>query len=260
MENISGLFDNIPKMPDFNPAAFAEQQVEWENERIGTLTGYDCPECKNRGHSAFLSDDNSMVLRECKCLKIRQNIRNIEESGLKYLLERCKFDNFNTAENWQKFAKQQAMQYADNPVSWLYVAGQSGAGKTHLCTAICDKLLKAGRKVKYDLWRELFHSMEQRRFDESGYFRLLDEIKNTDVLYIDDFLKSPDKTKVMSMLDSAFEIINARYNVDGITIISSEMFIEDIETIDEATAGRIRQKSKFIQIKKESGRNYRIRK
>jgi len=259
MQAIQGLFEEANKLPVLSPDEFAQWRLEIENKAVGNLTGYDCPECKNRGHIAYLNENKDIVSRLCKCMKIRCNLQYIEESGLKDIIQKCTFDRYNAAEDWQKYAKQQAMQFADNPETWLYMAGQSGAGKTHLCTAICSKILNSGRQVKYYLWRDLFHTMEQRRFREDGYFELLDEIKRTDVVYIDDFLKAPDRSKIIGMIDSAFEIINARYNTDGITILSSELYISDIYALDEATAGRIQEKSKFIQIKKESGRNYRLR-
>lgn len=259
METIRDLF-NLPDMPEIPPMStedFMKWQVKWENERNGTLTGYHCETCRDKGYTAYLNEYNEIVMRPCACLKVRQNISYMEQSGMKELLQKYKFDNFYVNESWQEYARNEAIRFSDHPDSWLYVAGQPRSGKTHLCTAICGKLLASGRQVKYVLWRKLLHKLEQTRFKSDGeYFRVLDEIKETDVLYIDDFLKTSAPENIPKMMDFAFEIIDGRYNSSGITILTSELFISTIDQIDEATSGRIRQKSKFIQIEKKAGRNY----
>ncbi|MEY8404622.1 hypothetical protein AALA54_15050 [Oscillospiraceae bacterium 44-34] len=75
----------------------------------------------------------------------RKSIARMEKSGLGELLKRCTFGAYQTPIQWQKAAKKLAMDYSANPAGrWLVVSGCSGSGKTHLCTAVCGKLLKAG--------------------------------------------------------------------------------------------------------------------
>ena len=87
-------------------------------------------------------------------------------------------------------------------------------------------------------------------------------ICDTDILYIDDFLKSnSNNSKFSDELNFAFEIINSRYNANKKTIISSELLISDINKYDSALAGRIAEKSAgfTIQIQKDDNKNYRLR-
>ena len=86
-------------------------------------------------------------------MAIRRSIRRAEKSGLGDLLERHTFDRFQTPKPWQARAKQLAQDYAAAPNGWFVASGASGSGKTHLCTAICRRLLDDGRAVRYDLWR-----------------------------------------------------------------------------------------------------------
>lgn len=106
------------------------------NALIGNLGYVDCPICKNKGLIARL-DDGYEKMTECSCMKQREAFRNIELSGLSDTLTENTFDKFVATEQWQQHAKRKAQAYADNPVGWLYIGGQSGSGKTHLCTAIC---------------------------------------------------------------------------------------------------------------------------
>ena len=47
--------------------------------------------------------------------------------------------------------------------------GQSGSGKTHICTAICTRFISCGRSVRYKVWRNLFHELQSNQFDETEY-------------------------------------------------------------------------------------------
>ena len=87
------------------------------------------------------------------------------------------------------------------------------------------------------------------------------ELAEVEVLIIDDFLKGIDKSRQGSALKIAFELINRRYNSRKATIISSEFQLGDIEQLDKALHGRIKERcGKFsLNIKNEENRNYRKR-
>ena len=234
------------------------QRINDYNNLVGNLGYVDCPICKNKGMIASLSDDGYEQYTKCECLKQRKAFRNIELSGLSDTLAENTFDKFVATEQWQQQAKRKAQAFADNPIGWLYIGGQSGSGKTHLCTAICGELLKQNRAVKYVLWRDAIRNLQSCIFDNEKYFSEIEKLKSADVLYIDDFLKSADPRKE---LDIAFEIINQRYISDKTTIISSEMHIDKLRNFDEAIAGRIKQKAKSntILINFEPTRNDRAK-
>lgn len=250
---------SVPTFSD--PMDFLRMQVAWRNERIGDLPYVNCPQCRNRGFYAELKENGEIIEHECSCMKQRICAANIERSGLGRLLNSCTFQSFRTCEPWQANALQRAMQFAESPDGWLYIAGQSGAGKTHLCTAICRTLLENGMEVQYVLWRELLHELEGLRFHAADYRSRLDRIKAVPVLYIDDFLKGLDMNGLKKSMDYAFEVINARYNGDGITLLSSELYLTDVTAMDPATGGRITERAKghIVQIKNDIGRNYRVK-
>lgn len=255
-----------------------EDYLKWQcdtyNKATGELTGYDCPECLNKGYISAIKD-GEIVQRECRCVATRNSILRLKKSGLGEIAERYTFDGYRTPEEWQKRAKSKAMQYvSENPDKWLFFGGQSGCGKTHLCTAVCVGLIEKCMDVKYVLWRNLMHFLESKRFSEEKnnsfsegkYNDKINELQNVEVLYIDDFLKTARKDKDGKIapsemeLNSAYEIINARAISGKKTIISSELHINDITVLDEATGGRISEASEGfqIQIKREKGRNYRF--
>lgn len=259
-----------------------EEYEQWKadvyNRGIGDLNeldGYDCFECKNKGYIAEVRDYGTYynnVLVPCKCKKIRSALFRLKKSGLKDVVKRYTFKNFETAEPWQERMKQTAIRFVNDSSEnhWLLIAGQSGSGKTHLCTACAVHYIKAGCDVKYMLWLDESTKIKTIINDNQEYYKAMKELKETEVLYIDDLFKAgkdeSGKVKAPTPADIkiAFEILNYRYNnPDLITIISTERTLLELCSIDEAVGGRIAERSKAggycMNIKKEQSRNYRLK-
>lgn len=252
------------KIPQ-NNAEFMQWQCDRYNSITGDLQGYDCPECLNRGYFQAVKDD-VIVQRECRCMNIRRNLIRLKKSGLTDYTARFTFENFETPQDWQERAKSIAMKYvSENPDKWLFFGGQSGCGKTHLCTAVCMEMMSQEKDVRYVLWRDIVHYLEGNRFNEEKYNSKIIELQDIEILYIDDFLKTTHKVNGKAQpseneLNMAYEIINSRIISGKKTIISSELHVSDVSALDEATGGRISEKSEGwqIQINFQKNRNYRF--
>lgn len=236
-------------------AQWMEQRTIIENSLPGKLSGYDCPECKNKGYIVRV-EDGKCVYKECSCMPKRRALWRINRSGLADLINEYTFDRYQTPEKWQEVAKAKAMQYLDNPGAWFCISGTPGSGKTHLCTAIASELINKGREVRYMLWRSEAPRLKSLVNDREEYERLMSEYRGAEVLYIDDFFKGtvtdPDK-------NLAFELLNDRYNSrKTMTIISSEKTIEEILAIDEAIGSRMYERSKGFYVKTAS-ENWRLK-
>ena len=260
---------------DMSPKDYEQFKVDGLNNTVGNRNeedGYDCPICKNKGIIYKLVDCGdgtySHCAADCKCAEIRKSIMRMKRSGLKDIIKDYTFDKFIDTEPWQKAIKSAAVDFAKNPDGWFALCGQSGAGKTHLCTAICREFLLSGKKVVYMLWRdEIVKIKEAAQSGDSSLQDILEKYKNADVLYIDDLFKTgKDKFDAIvkpsvADINYAFEIINYRYNNPKLlTIISSELSEEELLDIDEAIGGRIYERAKTFTIAKNRDRNYRIRK
>lgn len=236
-------------------------RAQWLNDAIGGLDGVGCPVCRNKGYTAE-SRDGRIVCVECECMARRRSVARIEKSGLGDMLERYTFDSYQTPEPWQKTAKQKATDYlSDNSGKWFVAAGAVGSGKSHLCTAICGELLNAGLEVRYMLWRDDGGRIKAAVNDSAEYHRLLDPLKTVQVLYIDDFFKAKDGKPQSGDVNLAFELLNYRYNrTDLVTIISTELTVEQILDVDQAVGSRIYQRCKEYYLKiTGSGKNWRLR-
>lgn len=282
MEQLEAIIKRINKNMDYEKvSSFTDEEyIQFKcntyNSESGNLNendGYNCDKCKNKGLISEPKFENGTwyeVCRECQCKKIRVALMRLAKSGLKDIIKKYTFDKYETNEQWQDTLKRTAMSYASEQKGWFFIGGQSGAGKTHLCTAICGAMLKSGKSVKYMLWRDDITRIKSSVTDASAYEKLISEYKNTDVLYIDDLFKNGrgNDGKVQyptgADIQVAFEILNYRYNTPSLlTIISSERDLYSLAQIDQALAGRISEMSfdngYGFNIKEDIKKNHRLK-
>lgn len=260
---------SIPEPPK-SMTEYAQMRCDWYNATVGSLTGINCQTCLNKGYIAKLNTEGVEVRAECECMKIRDNIKAMERSGLGGLLDRYTFSGYEVTTDWQKKMKGACEFYAQNGTEkdWLFLSGVSGSGKTHLCTAICKYLISGGHEVRYILWFDIVHKLEGMRYKYEDRDKFLSEISNAEILYIDDFLKSPKDSDGISRAPSAtelryaYEILNNRYNSSKRTLLSSEWQLQEINGFDNAVAGRIKERcGKYVvQVQRGDDRNYRMKK
>ena len=240
--------------------SLARWRAEQYNDKTGMLVGLDCPACKNRGYFAQVDEEGRETLRECSCMAARRSLDRIKRSGLADLLTRYTLETWEVREPWQAKALNMVRDFAKAPEGWFLASGRPGTGKSHLCTALCGLLLDAGMDVRYMLWREDSVRAKAAITDQAEYERIVEPLKATRVLYIDDLFKTGrGQTPSPADVSLAFELLNARYN-DGqkITIISTEYSVETLLEVDEAVGSRIYERSKKYYLCAENKKNWRL--
>ena len=220
------------------------------------LDNVDCPVCHNTGCIVTKAADGTLKAAECACMAKRVSIRRIEQSGLKDLITRYTFKNYIADDLKRKEVKSAAEAFCGIDTGWFYISGTSGSGKTHICTAICSRLMDSGKAVRYMLWRDDSVLLKALTTDGEEYQRQIRPFKTVPVLYIDDFLKGGNTDADIRL---AFEILNSRYADSRLrTIISSELSLFTILNIDEALGGRIYERSKGFCLQ-APGENWRLK-
>ena len=278
MKSIAEIIDTVTskeslciKETEEKQESYYEYLARRENEREGNKhlsAGFYCSICRNKGFIVFGKNkygEDELVQRPCACEKSRKSIRNLKASGLENVINDYRFDNYIAENEWQKGLLEKSKKFVkDDGDHWFFMGGQSGAGKTHLCSAIAIELLRKGIEVKYMLWKSDSRKIKNDNFEGGN---LIEYYKNVEVLYIDDLFKvgksfgEEIQRPTSGDINIAFEIINSRVAQKKKTIISSESTLLDLFDIDEAVAGRIKQMSGeyCLNIAKGEGKNYRKR-
>ena len=255
----------ITSASDFDPDKLEQMKMEHFNRESRPATDYDCPECGNKELIAYRREDGRCALRDCTCRRIRRSIRLLKESGMESAVRGLTFDRFQAKDPWQEQMLEVCRRYAAEPKGWLVLCGQSGSGKTHLCSAVCRELLLKGMAVRYMTWRADATTLKRLATDAQRD-ALLDSYKNAQVLYIDDLFKTgagaDGQTRPTAAdVNLAFEILNHRYFNRMITILSTEKSPLELVNIDEATGSRIVELAgeQLVHIDRDSRKNYRLK-
>ena len=201
----------------------------------------------------------------------------MRKSGLDDALATMTFDTFETKTPIQQAMKKAAEAYLNEMLGmdpdtprkpWMYIGGNPGSGKTHICTALCGEMLKNGIEVRYMQWgreaRRLKALVNEPDFDEQ-----IDGLITCGVLYIDDLLKTkwakavqPSGQFTASDIKLAFALLNGRYIRNLPTVITSEWdLLDDLMAEDEGTFSRVYERCKryTVSIARTVENNYRLR-
>lgn len=245
--------------------ASTKRQLEGLNREQGFLNlsdGYNCNKCLNRGFS-YVLNGLTIARASCSCQKPRKTLRRMIESGLQDVIRKYTFDAYIPDEPWQKEVKNAALQYSKSPADrWFFIGGQSGSGKSHICTAICRELLRTF-EVRYMLWEEESVYLKSVKMDSDLYQPRIQALYEAEVLYVDDFLgrKNGDREPTDADIDFAREFMNHRHLSHRPTIISSEWFSTEIFSLDQGLGGRIIENSPgfVFNIARDLTNNHRLK-
>lgn len=250
---------------DLVPDGAAQRECDLFNSAEGAKRedGFYCPKCKNKRLIGYLEYYNGMwyqMTRPCECQQTLKNIAAVKASGLNGDIP--KLDTFKDSEDWQKPLKNKARSFVEqtHDSRCFFIGGQSGAGKTHLCSGISWELMHRGKSLRYLCWAD--EIAELTSYSNQERFARIRDLTKVDILYIDDLLKPSDSKYTHNEIHLAFELVDIVYRDPAKKlIVSSELSIRDLARIDEATAGRIAEMAGpyILTIDKDIKKNYRFR-
>ncbi len=230
------------------------------------VKSYKCDMCKDLGWIYELNE----YPHKCGCynkyLEVEKNKKIKELFSEAYSC--YSIDSFIADTQYQKAMKKIVKKYIETKgINSILLLGQSGSGKTHLAVAIAKVFIERGAWIELMPYAEEITKIKQDVLDKGKYDATMYKYKNCDYLIIDDFLKGTVKNRMSNEKDFkyVYEIIDCRYKYRKPVIITSEFFIDEIQDLDEAIAGRLKEMSTqndnnfVVQIQREKERNYRMR-
>lgn len=146
-----------------------------------------------------------------------------------------RIDNFEPRNSYLEAALQLARRYVEKYEelkgtgrNGLYLVGPAGTGKSHLAYAIISHLIEHNQVAAVaGAVPELLDLMRPKQGKNQDAEERLDLIKTADLVLLDD-LGAERETKWV--IERLFLIINARYNAQLPTIITSNVPLEMLET------------------------------
>ena len=146
---------------------------------------------------------------------ISRNLADIDLSNIEY-----------TPEQKQLYLALAAILY-EKSQRGLYICGDLGVGKTYLCTALANSLVKKGKKVAFVKVSNFFNEMK-------GYFstaaemvdRNISILKNAEYLFLDDIGSETVSEFVRD--DVLFRILDNRLENSLVTIFTSNLNKEEL--------------------------------
>ncbi|ARA85232.1 MULTISPECIES: ATP-binding protein [Bacillus] len=208
---------------------------------------YDCPKCKDE--LGFIERRGTMeVWVSCACREWRKAQKLLKSSEITEQFKNLNFAQFKTKGKHQsvKEAYECAVEYVQayrdiresrkNSIAFL---GRPGSGKTHLLTAAANELMrKHFVPVLYFPFVEGFNDLKQ---DFSLLEDKLNRMKRVEVLFLDDLFKPvggrPRATEWQ--IEQTYAVVNYRYLNHKPIMLSSELSVEEIVSIDEALGTRL---------------------
>ena len=190
---------------------------------------YECEECGDTGVVDY---------RMCRCMKDKLIRAGLESSGMRDLIERQTFENFDlsyyTGEARERMvailamAKRYADEFEPEKASNVIMLGNTGLGKTHLSSAMGGVIISKGNDVYYSGAVEMMADFESERFggdrgqDGSS---ITDKYFSCDLLIIDDL-----GTELINQFSTSalYNLLNARLIKKKATIINTNFSRDDL--------------------------------
>lgn len=217
-------------------------EIWLQQHNIGNISPiYFCPKCEDTGFvngkycSCLIEEINNI-------LKLESGFINLEE------FEKANFEIFENKEYMKNlYAKMQQWCGSNFDKSIIFLAGQTGVGKTHLMKCMANELIKRHKLVtlttSFAMHQDFVKSFSTRDLTEKQ--DLLDKYLTAEVLFIDDLgteLRQRDIT-----VNYLYQILNERKMKKLPTVITSNLNLEDVmEYYDERIASRIADKQTSI--------------
>jgi DNA replication protein DnaC len=201
----------------------------------------NCQFCQGTGWKLVARPDGSGKFAvACDCSSGERATLTIDRARIPKRYEHCDFESYSTDVGQTPQHSQSLKQaklvaqgfvrdYPGASEKGLLLMGPSGVGKTHLAVAALKELLRRGHPAIFCDYRELLKEIQSsyNSQSESTEMKILEPIRNTEILVLDDLGASKPSAWVLDIIGL---VLNARYNERRVTILTTNYFDESLDT------------------------------
>ena len=199
---------------------------------------YTCKKCEDTG---FIEG------KYCSCLVSEINKILIKDSGFSKLEDFAKvsYDIFDDKETMKKlYNKMQEWCHSNFDKKIVYLAGNTGTGKTHLIRCMANELIKLNHVVllttSFAMNQDFLKSYACKNLEVKN--EILDKYLSCDILFIDDLGTELRQDGITN--NYLYLVLNERQERGKATVITSNMTLEDVrDYYDERISSRIINKA-----------------
>lgn len=215
--------DGLPRCETCNGVRWVRRAVPVGHPDFGQLVR--CPDC---GQLA-----EKMRRREAYRRK-RERINRYTQRVGRY--RRQTFESFGRRAGERdtgpvRIALEAALRFAEEPRGWLVMTGTKGTGKTHLASAICNRLEQLDvpperKPLTMYLTAPDLLDLLRSGYENDDHRELLDLCRGVDVLILDDLgVESGSSEWVREKL---YSVLNWRYQAELPTVVVTNERLEDL--------------------------------
>jgi DNA replication protein DnaC len=225
-------------------------------------TGWKVVERSTAGAKALAADrpgasigDPKMVWAvPCDCTTGDRTDRLLARARVPERYRHCDFDNFETDNEYGEMAQQRiqawnrslaqariavegfAREFPFSSDRGLLLMGGCGSGKTHLAVAALKNIVLRGHTGLFYDYRELLKEIQDSYNAESQTTEMsvLEPVLETELFVLDDLGSSKPSPWAM---ETVGHILNARYNDEKVTVITTNYLDLEMRGLGEAPAG-----------------------
>ena len=216
----------------------------------------ECERCGGAGWTSLrvpVDHPDFGKIRECACQDTEERRAKLYASLLKYselpTIHRPAFEDLRPMEGFPNLQHAAAYieQWCQHPAGFLILMGDVGTGKTHCAISAGYRLLAQGKVVYYTTAVRLLDALRAafRWEDEDGHYALVEKMRTVDVLILDDFGKQRDTDFAHERLAT---IIDARHAAGLITIVTTNLSVDELGVWDAATASRLLDRAMSVTV------------
>ncbi|MBQ1483425.1 MAG: ATP-binding protein [Erysipelotrichaceae bacterium] len=164
---------------------------------------------------ASLVRSGKAVLEKYSYCDVPENLADIDLESITY-----------TPQQKQLYLQLAALLYEKSDKG-LYICGDLGTGKTYLCTALANSLVKRGKRVAFVKVSNFFNEMKSFFGSDTDMIdRNINKLKKADYLFLDDIGSEAVSEFVRD--DILFRVLDYRLENKKITLFTSNLSKEEL--------------------------------